>query len=85
LGTRFYDHLADDGDTPDFVCRKIDLWLHPFNTSSHNGLGDDRLSISSGPDSHLFLLILEQHSVAFKIIKAVFHETHQLVFLQGSS
>jgi RecG-like helicase len=27
----------------------------------------------------------EQHSVASKIIKAVLHETHQLMFLQGSA
>jgi hypothetical protein len=76
LGTRFCDHLADDGDTPDFVRRKIDLLFHPFGYSSYDGLGDDKLSISSDPGSHLPLLTPEQHSVASKIIKAVLHETH---------
>jgi hypothetical protein len=85
LETRFCDHLADDGDTLDSVRPKIDLLLHLFNMSSYDGLGDDQLSISSNPDSHLSLLTPEQHSVAFKIIKAVLYETHQLMFLQGSA
>jgi hypothetical protein len=85
LETRFCDHLADDGDTPDSVRRKIDLLLHPFDMSSYDGLGDDQLSISSDSDSHFSLLTFEQHSVASKIIKAVLHETHQLIFLQGSA
>jgi hypothetical protein len=41
LEARFCDHLADNGDTPDPVCRKIDLLPHPVDMSSHNGLGDD--------------------------------------------
>jgi MoxR-like ATPase len=53
--------------------------------SSHDGLGDDQLSISSDPDSHLSLLTPQQHSVASKIIKAVLHKTHQLMFLQDSA
>jgi hypothetical protein len=85
LETRSCDHLADDGDTPDSVRRKIDLVLHPFDMSSSDGLGDDQLSISSDPDSYLSLLTPEHHSVASKIIKAVLHETHQLMFLQGSA
>jgi hypothetical protein len=85
LETRFRDHLADDGDTPDSVCRKIDLLLRPFDMASYDGLGDDQLSISSDPDSHLSLLTSEQRSGASKIIKAVFHETHQLMFLHGSA
>jgi hypothetical protein len=85
LETPFCDHLANDGDTPDAVRRKIDLLLHPFETSSYDGLGDDQLSISSDPDSHLSLLTPEQHSVASKIIKTVLHETHQLMFFQGSA
>jgi hypothetical protein len=85
LETRFCDHLADDGDTPDSVRRKIDLLLHPFEIPSYDGLGDDQPSISSDPDSHLSLLTPEQHSVASKIVKAVLHETQQLMFLQGSA
>jgi hypothetical protein len=85
LGTRFSDHLADDGDTSDSVSRKIDLLLHPFDMSSYDGLGDDQLSIYCDPDSHLSLLTPEQHYVASKIIKTVLHETHQLMFLQGSA
>jgi hypothetical protein len=81
LGTRFCDYLADDGDTPDSIRRKIDLFLHPFDMSSYDGLGDDQLSISSDPDSYLSMLTPELHSVASKIIKAVLHETHQLMFL----
>jgi hypothetical protein len=34
LKSRFCDHLADDGDAPDYVRRKIDLLLHPFDISS---------------------------------------------------
>jgi hypothetical protein len=83
--TRFCDHLADDGDSPDSVCRKIDLLLHPVDMSSYDGLGDDQLSISSDPDSHSSLLTPEQYSVASKIIKAVLDETHQLMFLQSSA
>jgi hypothetical protein len=85
LETRFCDHLADDGDTPDCVHRKIDLLFHPFDMSSYDSLGDDQLSISSDPDFHLSLLTPEQHSFASKIIKAVLHETHQLMLLQGSA
>jgi hypothetical protein len=85
LETRFWGNLADDGDTPDSVRRKIDLLLHPFDMSSCDGLGDDQLSICSDPDSHLSLLTPEQHSIASKIIKAVLHETHQLMFIQGSA
>jgi hypothetical protein len=85
LETHFCDHLADDGDNPDSVHRKIDLLLHPLNMSSYDGLVDDQLSISSDPDSHLSLLTLEQHSIASKITKAVLHKTHQLMFLQGSA
>jgi hypothetical protein len=85
LQTRFCDHLADDGDTLDSVRRKIDLLLHPFDMSSYDSLGDDQLSISSDPDSHLSLLTPEQYSIASKIIKAMLRETHQLMFLQGST
>jgi hypothetical protein len=85
LETRFCDHLADDGDIPDSVGRKIDLMRYPFDMSSYDGIGDDQLSISSDPDSHLSLLTPEQHSVVSKIIKAVLHETHQLMFLQDSA
>jgi hypothetical protein len=53
LEAHFCNHLADDGDILDSVRRKIDLMLHPFDMSSHNGLGDDQLSVSSDPDSHL--------------------------------
>jgi hypothetical protein len=77
--------LADDEDTTDSVRRTIDLLLCPFNMSSDDGLGDDQLSISPDHDSHLPLLTPEQHSVASKMIKAVLHEIHQLVFLQGST
>jgi hypothetical protein len=41
LETRSCDHLADEGDTPDSVRRKIDLLLHLFDLSSYGGLGDD--------------------------------------------
>jgi hypothetical protein len=85
LETGFCDHLADHGDTPDSVRRKIDLLLHPFDMSSYNRLGDYQLSISFDPDFHLSLLTPEQHSVASKIITAVLHGTHQLMFLQGSA
>jgi hypothetical protein len=51
LETRFYDHLADDGDTPNSVRRKIDLLLHHFDMASYDGLGDDQLSVSSDRDS----------------------------------
>jgi Cdc6-like AAA superfamily ATPase len=85
LETRFCDHLVDDGDTPDSVCRKIARMLYPFDLSSYNSLGDNQLSISSDPDSHLSLLTPKQHSAAFKIIKAVLHETRQRMFLQGSA
>jgi hypothetical protein len=85
LETRFCDHLADDGDTLDSVRRKIDLLLQPFNMPSCDDLGDDQRSISSDSDSHLSLLIPEQHFVASKITKAVLHEAHQLRFLQGSA
>jgi hypothetical protein len=85
LETRFCDHLADDGDAPDSVRRKIDLLLHPFDMSSYDGLSDDQLSISSDFDSHSSLLTPEQHSVASKMIKAVLHETRQLMFLQSSA
>jgi hypothetical protein len=85
LETHFYDHLADDGDTPDSIRRKIDLLLHLFDMSSYDGLGDDQLSISSDPNSHLSLLTPEQHSIASEIITAVLHQTHQLIFLQGSA
>jgi hypothetical protein len=81
--TDFCDHLVDDGDTPDSVHQKIDLLLCPFNMSSYDGLDDDQLSISSDPDSHLSLLIPEQHSIASEIIKAVLSQTYQLMFLQG--
>jgi hypothetical protein len=77
--------LADNGDTPDSGRRTIDLLLHPFDMSSYDGLGDGQPSISSDPDSYLSLLIPEQHSVASQIIKAVLHETHQLMFLPGSA
>jgi hypothetical protein len=80
LETSFCDHLADDGDTPDSVRRKIDLLLHPFDMSPYNGLGDDQLFISSCPDSHLSLLTPEQYSIASIIIKAVLHETHHSCF-----
>jgi hypothetical protein len=59
LEIRFCDHLADDGDIPDSVRRKIDFLLHPFDMSSYDGFGDDQLSISSDPDSHLSLLTPE--------------------------
>jgi hypothetical protein len=59
LETRFCDHLADDGDYLDYVYRKIDLLLHPFDMSSYDGLSYDQLSISSDPDSHLSLLTPE--------------------------
>jgi hypothetical protein len=59
--------------------------LHPFDMSSYDSLGDDQLSTSSDPDPHLSLLTPEQHSVASKIIKAMLHETHQLMFLTGSA
>jgi hypothetical protein len=85
LEPRFCDRLADDRETPDSVRRKIDLLLHPFDMLSYDGLGDDQLFISFDRDSHLFLLTPEQHSVASKIIKAVLHETHQLMFFQGSA
>jgi hypothetical protein len=85
LETHFCDHLADDRDTPDSVRRKIDLLFHPFDMSSYDGLGDNQLSVSSDRDSHLSLLTPEQHSVAFKIIKATLYETHQLMFRQGSA
>jgi hypothetical protein len=64
---------------------KIDLLLHPFDMSSYDGLGNDQLFISSDPDSQLSLLTAEQHSVTSKIIKAVLHKTHQLMFPQGSA
>jgi hypothetical protein len=83
LETCFCHNLANERDTPDSVGRKIHLLLHPFDMSSYDGLGDDELSISSDPDSHLSLLTAEQHSVASKIVKAVLHETHQLIVLQG--
>jgi hypothetical protein len=70
LETRFCDHLTYDRDTPDSVRRKIDLLLHPFGVSSYDGLGDDQLSISSDPDSHLSLLTPEQHSIASKIYQS---------------
>jgi hypothetical protein len=85
LETRFCDHLVDGGDTPDSVRRKIDLLLHSFDMTSDDSLSDDQLSISSDPDSHLSRLTPEQHSIASKIIKAVLHETYQLMFLQGSA
>jgi hypothetical protein len=85
LETRFCDHLADDGDAPDSVRRKIDLLLHPFDMSFYDGLSDDQPFISSDFDSHSSLLTPEQHSVASKIIKVVLHETHQFMFLQGSA
>jgi hypothetical protein len=81
LETRFCDHLADDRDTPNSVRRKIDPLLHPFDMSSYNRLGDDQLPISSDPDPYLSLLTPKQHSVTSKIIKAVLHETHPLMFL----
>jgi hypothetical protein len=83
--TRSCDRLADDGDTPDSVRRKIDLLLHSFDMPSCDGLGDGQLSISSDPDFHLSLFTPEQHSGASKNIKAVLHETHQLMFLQRSA
>jgi hypothetical protein len=52
--------------------------------SSYDSLGDDQLPISSDPDSYLSLLTLEQHFIASKIIKAVLHETYQLMFLYSS-
>jgi hypothetical protein len=69
LEARFCDHLADDGDALDFVFRKMDLLLHPFDVSSYDGLWDDQLSISSNPDSQLSLLTPEQHSIASKLSK----------------
>jgi hypothetical protein len=80
-----YDHLTDDGDTPDSIRRKIDLLFDPSDMSSYDGLGDDQLSISSDPDSYLSMLAPKRHSVAFKIIKVVLYETYQLMFLQGSA
>jgi hypothetical protein len=71
LETRFCDHLADDGDTPDSVPRKIDLLLHPLDMLSHDGLGDDQLFISFDSDFHLSLFAPEQHFGASKIIKEV--------------
>jgi hypothetical protein len=53
--------------------------------SSYDGLGDDQPSIFSDPDSHLSLSTPEQHSVASKIVKVALHETHQLMYLQGSA
>jgi hypothetical protein len=85
LETHFCDHLADDGDTPDSVRRKINLLLHPVDLASYDYVFDDQLSISFGPDLHLSLLTLEQYSVASKIIEAVLHETRQLMFLQSSA
>jgi hypothetical protein len=85
LETRFCDHLADDGDTSNSVRHKLNVLLHPFDMSSYDGLGDGQLSISSDPDSHLSLLTPEQDSVTSKIIKAVLHETHELIFLQVSA
>jgi hypothetical protein len=85
LEIRFCDHWAYDEDAPDSVRRKIDLLLHPFDMSSYDGLGDDQPSISSDPDFNLSLLTPEQHSVASKIVKVALHETHQLMFLQGSA
>jgi hypothetical protein len=85
LETRFCDHLADDGDTLDAVRRPKDLLLHPVDLASYDHFFDGQLSISSGPDSYLSLLTPEQHSVPFKIIEAVSHETHQFMFLHGSA
>jgi hypothetical protein len=45
LETRFCDHLANDGDTPDPVRRKTDLLFHPFDMPSYDGLAENQLSI----------------------------------------
>jgi hypothetical protein len=85
LETRFCGHLADDGDTPDSVCRKIDLLLHLVDMRSYCHLFDDQLSVSSDPHSHLSVLTPEQYSIASKIIEAVLQEKDQLIFLEGSA
>jgi excinuclease UvrABC helicase subunit UvrB len=80
---RFRGHLADGGNNLDSVCRNIDFLFHPVDLASFDRLSDDHISVSSDPDSHSSLLTSDQHSVVSKIIEAVLHETHQLMFLQG--
>jgi hypothetical protein len=81
--TRLFGYLADDGDAPASVHRKIDRLLHHVDLASSDSLDDDHMFLSS--DSDLFLLTIEQHEVASKIIEAVLYQTHQLMFLQGSA
>jgi hypothetical protein len=55
LEARFCDHLADDGDTPDSVCRTIDLLLYPVDLASYDHLFNDQLSITdSAPCRSVF-------------------------------
>jgi hypothetical protein len=82
---RFWDHLADEGDTVDSLRRKIDLLLYPDAFISCDLQDDDQMPLTSPPESALSVLTPEQHSVASQIIDAVMQKTNQLMFLQGSA
>jgi ATP-dependent exoDNAse (exonuclease V) beta subunit len=85
LESRFGEHLADDGDTVASVHQKIDRLIHPDSYASCDYQEEDQMPPTSDPDSLLQVMIPEQPVVASQIIDAVIHETHQLMFLQGSA
>jgi RecG-like helicase len=59
--------------------------LHPDNYASCQYQEEDQMPLTSDPDLLLSVLTSEQHIVPSQIIDAVIHETHQLMFLQGSA
>jgi Cdc6-like AAA superfamily ATPase len=86
LESRFWYHLADEGDTVDSVYRKIDLLLHPdAYASCGTEDDDDEMPPTSVPWSVVSLLPSKQSSIPSQILEAVIHKTDQLMFLQGSA
>jgi type II secretory pathway predicted ATPase ExeA len=85
LEQRRFAQLADEGDIVDDIHRKIDLLLHSADYAYCDIHGNDQMPPIYDPDSSLTLLTPEQSSVASHITDAVIHETHQLMFLQGSA
>jgi hypothetical protein len=85
LEAQFWDHLADEGDTVDFLRRKIDLLLYRDAFISCDLQDDDQIPFTGPAESALSLLAPEQHFIASQIMDAVMQKTDQLTFLHGSA
>jgi hypothetical protein len=82
---RFWERLANEGNTVDSVRRNIDPLLDPdaYDSSSH--LSDDQIPPISSLASALSLVTQEQYSIASQINEAVIQPTDKMTFLQGSA